>query len=72
MDGHQYHLTGGEAFLIPASVEAWYEADMDNPWTYRWVGFGGMTAEEVIHVSGFSRENSGPKDPLHGKCGEVY
>lgn len=48
MDGHQYHLTGGEAFLIPASVEAWYEADMDNPWTYRWVGFEGMTAEEVI------------------------
>lgn len=39
MDGHQYHLTGGEAFLIPSSVEAWYEADMDNPWTYRWVGF---------------------------------
>lgn len=57
MDGHQYHLTGGEAFLIPASVEAWYEADMDHPWTYRWVGFEGMTAEEVIHVSGFSREN---------------
>ena len=21
MDGHQYHLTGGEAFLIPSSVE---------------------------------------------------
>ena len=57
MDGQQYHLTGGEAFLIPSSVEAWYEADMDNPWTYRWVGFEGMTAEEVIHVSGFSREN---------------
>ena len=57
MDGHQYHLTGGEAFLIPSSVEAGYEADMDNPWTYRWVGFEGMTAEEVIHVSGFSREN---------------
>ena len=57
MDGHQYHLSGGEAFLIPPSVEAWYEADMDNPWTYRWVGFEGMTAEEVIHVSGFSREN---------------
>lgn len=56
MDGHQYHLTGGEAFLIPSSVEAWYEADMDNPWTYRWVGFEGMIAEEVIHVSGFSRE----------------
>ncbi len=32
MDGHQYHLTGGEAFLIPSSVEAWYEADMDNTW----------------------------------------
>ena len=57
MDGHQYHLTGGEAFLIPSSVEAWYEADMDDPWTYRWVGFEGMIAEEVIHVSGFSREN---------------
>lgn len=57
MDGYQYHLTGGEAFLIPPSVEAWYEADMDDPWTYRWVGFEGMIAEEVIHVSGFSREN---------------
>ena len=29
--GYQYHLTGGEAFLIPPSVEAWYEADMTIP-----------------------------------------
>lgn len=56
MDGQRYEINGGEAFFIPSSVEAWYEADMDNPWTYRWVGFEGMTAEEVIHACGFTRE----------------
>ena len=53
MDGQQYHLTGGEAFLIPSSVEAWYEAGSDP---CKW----------------FQPGKSGPKDPLHGKCREVY
>lgn len=56
MDGRKYPLGGGEVFLIPSSVEAWYEADMDHPWTYHWVGFEGMDAQDVIRESGFSRE----------------
>lgn len=55
IDGCRYRLGSGDAFLIFSGVEAWYEADMDHPWTYHWVGFEGMTAQEVIQASGFSR-----------------
>lgn len=49
-----YHLTGGDAFLIPHSTEAYYEADSAEPWSYMWVGFNGLKAEEFIQNSGFS------------------
>ena len=41
----KYNLSAGDAFLIPPSTEAWYEADQDDPWSYMWVGFTGFKAE---------------------------
>ena len=34
-----YELGAGDAFMIQADVEAWYEADEEDPWCYMWVGF---------------------------------
>lgn len=53
----KYQIGKGEAFLIPANMEAWYEADKENPWTYMWVGFVGYKADECILSSGFSLKN---------------
>lgn len=52
--GTRYELRENDAFLIPSGVEAWYEADMNEPWTYRWIGFEGMSAKEVIQAAGFT------------------
>lgn len=49
-----YQLTQGDAFYIPPNTEAWYEADMEEPWSYMWVGFTGLKAEKCISSAGFS------------------
>ena len=52
-----YHLGKDDAFLIPPGLECWYEADKENPWTYMWLGFLGLKAEECVIHSGFSKRN---------------
>ena len=42
----KYELTAGDAFLLCPDVEAWYEADWEDPWSYMWVGFTGYRAQE--------------------------
>lgn len=51
----QYSLGGGDAFMLRPKEEAWYEADCAQPWTYIWVGFRGMKAEECVVNSGFDK-----------------
>ncbi|MPM97050.1 HTH-type transcriptional activator RhaS [bioreactor metagenome] len=57
MDGKEYHLQKGQAFLIPAGVSAQYTADKDDPWHYMWVGFSGIMSEESMVMAGLSREH---------------
>lgn len=53
----RYTLGPGDAFLIPPETEAWYEADIEEPWTYMWVGFTGMKAQKCVEGAGFSAKN---------------
>lgn len=57
MNNQVYHLEKGDAFLIPAGREAWYQADTEEPWTYRWIGFDGMDAGVCCARAGFTFEN---------------
>lgn len=57
MDGREYALQAGHAFLIPSGVKAQYTADKDDPWHYMWVGFSGLMSEESMAMAGFSREH---------------
>ena len=50
-----YSLKQGDAFLLRPNEEAWYEADHVHPWTYIWIGFSGMKAEECVVNCGFGR-----------------
>lgn len=41
LDGKTYFIHAGQAFIIPADVDARYIADECEPWAYRWIGFTG-------------------------------
>lgn len=52
--GETYQLSAGQAFLIYPDLITYYEADLTNPWSYCWVGFGGLQAETLLKRSGFT------------------
>ena len=52
-----YELSGGDMFIIYPGEETVYEADMDEPWSYAWIGFNGRESENVVRDIGFLREN---------------
>lgn len=55
--GKVFQLKEGDAFLLKPEEEAWYTADNLDPWTYMWVGFQGMKAEECVVNFGFENDN---------------
>ncbi|MDO5135762.1 MAG: AraC family transcriptional regulator [Eubacteriales bacterium] len=57
LDGRRYCLKPGNAFWLQPGVTAWYQADDKDPWTYCWVGFSGLLADESMSSAGFSRKN---------------
>lgn len=52
-----YALEAGDAFVICPDHIAYYEADIDDPWHYLWVGFNGVKAPKIIHSAGLSYDN---------------
>lgn len=40
--GKEFHLKGGDAFLICPGELIYYEADKDDPWDYSWIGMQGI------------------------------
>lgn len=55
IDGKKYELEAGSGFLIPPGKLAFYQADEEDPWTYIWVGFSGIKAQEYISGVGLSK-----------------
>jgi len=55
--GNTYALTQNQAFLIYPEVETTYQADPDDPWSYMWVGFNGIRANECTANAGFTPES---------------
>jgi len=51
-----YSVHKNEAFIIYPGIETVYQADLDKPWQYLWMGFHGYTAEDCIRRIGFSPE----------------
>ncbi len=56
LNGEEFTLGEGFAFVLRAHQEAWYEADHENPWNYFWVGFNGVDAETCVRKAGFPKE----------------
>lgn len=54
--GRNFPLEEGQAFLIYPGELNYYQADMENPWRYIWIGFHGLQAENMMERAGFTRE----------------
>lgn len=46
---HIFHLSAGDAFLIPAGKVSYYEASKDDPWCYAWVSFLGINSQMYLY-----------------------
>lgn len=57
VDGKSYKLSKNQGFLICPDILTYYEADSENPWTYTWVGFKGVKAENYLKLANLNREN---------------
>ena len=49
-------LNAGDAFLVYPNTEVIYQADVNDPWEYAWVGFTGSDAAAILQATDFSRE----------------
>ena len=52
-----YTLKAGQIFFVPPRVITYYEADKENPWTYRWVGIDGRNVEKFFDNGGINAQN---------------
>lgn len=52
-----YKIHAGQFFLIFPKQTAYYKADDNDPWLYRWIEFDGSFSEKLMTVTGFSQEN---------------
>lgn len=52
--GIKYNLHQNQAFLITPNEVTYYEADMEEPWVYCWVGFYGTRAGEILNNAGLT------------------
>lgn len=54
-DGKIYYLGKNDAFIIYPDETTFYQADLEEPWTYIWIGFGGVKAESCLKHASLSK-----------------
>ena len=52
MDGQVFPVESNQAFVIPADVLSYYQADAAEPWEYIWLQFHGPKAVEILQKAG--------------------
>ncbi len=57
LNGMTHPLEAGQGFLICPGQIVHYEADSKQPWTYSWVGFHGLKAENILKKAGLGQQN---------------
>lgn len=48
------NLQAGDLFVLPKGVACFYQADLDDPWSYFWVGISGMQVSKILENSKLS------------------
>lgn len=57
VDDHVYEISAGQIFLIYPGVTTTYQASLDDPWSYYWIGFSGYQANYILEQMGFSEHS---------------
>lgn len=50
LDGEVYPVKAGQAFWLSADAKAYYIADREDPWYYRWICFSGRLAADFAKL----------------------
>lgn len=45
-NGEEFEVSAGEAFIILPDEITFYQADKNEPWSYRWIGFNGTLSQK--------------------------
>ena len=62
-----FEVHANQIFFIPSGVSAYYEADMENPWSYKWLHIGGTEFLALLKEVGLD-ENSPVLDVSSHSC----
>ena len=54
VDGKTYSISKGQLFLISPGITTTYQADIEEPWGYYWIGFSGYQATYILKQMGFT------------------
>ncbi|OOM13945.1 AraC family transcriptional regulator [Clostridium saccharobutylicum] len=57
INGKIYHLEKNQGFLIEPNSLIYYEADIEYPWQYTWIGFSGTKANDYLKRTTLSIDN---------------
>lgn len=63
IEGKRYDIEAGQYFLICPGQMAYYEADAEDPWVYRWFEISGALCKRLMESSGFSKDCPVLTDP---------
>lgn len=66
VDGRTYYLEKDQGFLMEPDVMSSYEADLEEPWRYLWIGFEGSNATALLQQIGLSHHTL----TFDASCGE--
>ncbi|MEF3305512.1 AraC family transcriptional regulator [Paenibacillus sp. GYB003] len=70
--GQTYELEAGDSFFIFPGDLFRYTADKDEPWLYRWIGFRGDRAEELLSGLRITRHSPVAKPVRHKRAAALY
>jgi len=70
--GRTYELAGGDSFFIFPGELFRYTADGEQPWLYRWIGFRGDRAEELLSALDISRHQPVARPVRHRRAGALF
>jgi AraC-like DNA-binding protein len=73
--GKLWDLQAGDAFLVQPNRIASYQADLNEPWEYDWVGFNGSDANHLLRQTGLLNMEPAfhcpPKNCFHALLSDI-
>lgn len=57
LNDESFPVTGGQAFIIPPKLAAYYTADEQTPWNYIWIHFNGNRAFDLLNAANITAQN---------------